>query len=111
MDRLTNDALDLEPLDPGAGNGNFRTTSLRNVAVTAPYMHDGRFTTLREVIEHYSSGIVQTDHTPPELSGMSAAQSPNLNLSEEDKDALEAFLDTLTDHGFLTDPRFSDPFQ
>jgi len=111
MDRLTNDALDIEPLDPGAGSGNFRTTSLRNVAVTAPFMHDGRFATLREVIDHYNSGVVQTDHTPPQLSGMGTAPSPDLNLSEEDKDALEAFLDTLTDHGFLTDPRFSDPFQ
>jgi non-ribosomal peptide synthetase component F len=86
----------------------YQTTALLNLLSRE---EPGIFSTLREVIDHYRSGIVQPDHTPPELSGMSTASSPNLTLSEEDKDALEAFLNTLTDRSFLTDPRFSDPFQ
>ncbi|HEV7610001.1 MAG TPA: cytochrome c peroxidase [Steroidobacteraceae bacterium] len=111
MDPETNNALDAQPLDPGSGNGNFRVASLRNVALTAPYMHDGRFATLREVIEHYSSGVLDTATTDLRLRGMLSTNSANLNLSEDDKDALEAFLNTFTDHQFLEDPKFSDPFQ
>jgi cytochrome c peroxidase len=111
MDAVTNNALDVVPADLGSGNGNFRTASLRNIAVTAPYMHDGRFATLREVIEHYSSGIVDTPNVDVVLRGLVTTNSPNLNLSEADKDALEAFLHTFTDPQFLTDPKFSDPFE
>jgi cytochrome c peroxidase len=111
MDPETNDALDAVPADPGSGHGNFRAASLRNVAVTAPYMHDGRFATLREVIEHYNSGVVETPATDPRLRGMNLNNPLTLNLSEEDKDALEAFLNTFTDNQFLHDLKFSDPFQ
>ena len=78
--------------------GKFRTPSLRNVAVTAPYMHDGRFKTLEEVIEHYDHGVVRHPNLDPNL----AKHPPQgLGLSKEDKAALVAFLKTLTDPAFL----------
>ena len=82
--------------DP-ADRFKFRTPSLRNVAVTAPYMHDGRFRTLEEVIEHYDRGVVHHPNLDPNL----AKHPPEgLNLSREDKAALVAFLKTLTDPAF-----------
>lgn len=87
--------------------GKFKTPTLRNIAVTAPYMHDGRFFSLRDVIDHYSEHV--KDNSPNldplmELVGNGGAQ-----LSESDKDDLEAFLMTLTDNAFLTNPDFADP--
>jgi cytochrome c peroxidase len=73
-------------------------------------MHDGRFATLRDVIEHYDHGVKDS----PDLDFMLVDPhgSPRrMNLSEEDKDALEAFLRTFTDEEFLADPKFSDPFE
>jgi cytochrome c peroxidase len=73
-------------------------------------MHDGRFATLRDVIEHYDHGIV----AGPDLDGIfkKVDGTPvQMNLSDTDKQALEAFLNTLTDTAFLTDPKFSNPFQ
>jgi cytochrome c peroxidase len=104
----SNNGLDAAFTDPGAGGGAFRTASLRNIAVTGPYMHDGRFATLREVIDHYEHGI----RFSADLHGSFVAngQARVITLSEEDKIALEEFLHTLTDTAFLTDPRFSDPF-
>jgi cytochrome c peroxidase len=72
----------------------FSTPSLRNVELTAPYMHDGRFETLEDVIEHYSSGMVQRDTLDPNLA---KHPSRGIPLSDEDKSALVAFLKTLTD--------------
>ncbi len=91
------------------GGGEFKSPSLRNIAVTAPYMHDGRFNTLAEVIEHYNSGI--QDH--PQLANQlqQNGQPERLNLTQQEKDALVAFLETLTDVTFLNDPKFSDPFE
>ncbi len=76
-----------------ADDHKFSTPSLRNVALTAPYMHDGRFATLEEVVEHYSSGVHRSPTLDPNL-----AKHPEkgLNLSTEDKAALVAFLKTLT---------------
>jgi cytochrome c peroxidase len=71
----------------------FSTPSLRNIAVTAPYMHDGRFATLEEVVEHYSSGIQRSATLDPNLAKHPAT---GLKLSTEDKCALVAFLKTLT---------------
>jgi cytochrome c peroxidase len=81
--------------------GAFSTPSLRNVALTAPYMHDGRFTTLEQVLDHYSEGIQYTDTLDPNL-----AKHPTggLRLSPEDKQALIAFLKTLTDDRFASLP-------
>jgi len=78
--------------------GKFSVPSLRNVALTAPYMHDGRFRTLEDVIEHYSTGIPRSPTLDPNL-----AKHPDggVPLSEVDKKALVAFLKTLTDAQFL----------
>jgi cytochrome c peroxidase len=74
-------------------HGKFSTPSLRNIAITAPYMHDGRFATLEEVVEHYSSGIQRGPTLDPNLAKHPAN---GLNLSAADKAALVAFLKTLT---------------
>lgn len=74
--------------------GKFAVPSLRNVAVTAPYMHDGRFSTLEEVVDHYATGVKRSATLDPNI-----AKHPDdgLQLSEEDKQALVAFLKALTD--------------
>jgi cytochrome c peroxidase len=83
--------------------GHFKSPSLRNVEVTGPYMHDGRFATLDAVIDHYSSG--GKDHPNKDI------RVQPMHFTESEKAALIAFLKTLTDTTFLTDPRFSDPFR
>jgi cytochrome c peroxidase len=90
-------------------NGLFKVGSLKNVALTAPYMHDGRFNTLEEVIEHYNSGVANNPNLSIPL------RLPNngvrrLNLSENEKQALVAFLETLTDTALNNDVKFSNPF-
>lgn len=112
-----NNGLDATITDPGVvtlqgPTGRFRAASLRNIAVSAPYMHDGRFATLREVIDHYDHGVQENRELDQILrdSSLFSDEPQRLNLSEEDKLALEAFLHTLTDDAFLTDPKFSDPF-
>lgn len=82
--------------------GTFSTPSLRNVALTAPYMHDGRFKTLEEVLDHYSEGVQRTDTLDPNL-----AKHPNggLHLNTADKQALVAFLKTLSDASFQAPQR------
>lgn len=104
----------------GGGNteslkGMFKVPNLRNVALTAPYMHDGRFNSLEEVINHYNSGIKNhpnLDWTLTELDSNTFERlgPVKLNLSEEKKKALIAFLKTLTDNKYLTDKKFSNPF-
>ena len=104
-----NNGLDEVFSDPGAGGGRFRVASLRNVAVSGPYMHDGRFSTLREVIDHYSTGVKMSGSLDTMLGGIRS--EPFLrNFSEADALALEAFFNTLTDPAFLADPKFSNPF-
>ena len=97
-----NNGLDSSPKDPGrqkvtgkeSDMGKFATPSLRNIALTAPYMHDGRFKTLEEVVDHYSEGVRQSPNLDPNL-----AKHPRegIRLSPKDKKALVAFLRTLTD--------------
>ncbi|MCM3875207.1 MAG: di-heme enzyme [Thermoanaerobaculia bacterium] len=87
--------------DNGLG-GRFRAPTLRNVAVTAPYMHDGRFATLGAVIDHYSSGGAPS-------AGRSAAVR-GFAITEGEKAELIAFLESLTDAELLENPRFSDPW-
>ena len=88
-----------------ADRGRFRVPTLRNVAVTAPYMHDGRFATLSEVIDHYARGGGREPGVArnPLL--------PGFSLTEEEKHDLTAFLESLTDADFLRDPRFADPWK
>jgi cytochrome c peroxidase len=82
--------------------GKFRAPGLRNIALTAPYMHDGRLATLRDVIAHYASGGARTPQQSERVRGFA--------LRDGDADALVAFLEALTDEAFVTDPRFGDPF-
>lgn len=91
--KVTQSALD---------RGAFATPSLRNIALTAPYMHDGRFKSLAEVLDHYSEGVQRTDTLDPNL-----AKHPDggLHLNAEDKRALIAFLNTLTDKAFEAVPQ------
>jgi cytochrome c peroxidase len=99
--------------DP-ADKGKFKPPSLRNVAVTAPYMHDGSIATLEEVIDHYARGGRLVEGGPNAGDGFdNPNKSSFLNgfvISEQEKQDLLAFLRTLTDEDLLTNPVFSDPF-
>jgi cytochrome c peroxidase len=115
-----NIGLDMQPKDLGASNGRFKVPSLRNVALTAPYMHDGRFKTLEEVVEHYNSRVQSDPNLDFQLKdgypnfnafGGGPGLPTRLNLSDEDKKALVAFLKTLTDNKFVADERYSNPFK
>jgi len=137
-----NIGLDFHSIDPGMPgtdvftgeplNGFFKTPSLRNIALTAPYMHDGRFKTLEEVIEFYNSGIqphpqLSTTLRIREQGGIITHVGPAINpiylpldgttlpqrmfMSEPEKLALVAFLRTLTDPEVISDPKFSSPFR
>lgn len=86
--------------------GKFKTPSLRNLAFSAPYMHDGRFESLRDVLDFYSEGV-HFNLTVDPL--MEFATDGGVDLSEESKDALIAFLLTMSDSNFLTNPEFADP--
>ncbi|MBT0608357.1 cytochrome-c peroxidase [Aequorivita echinoideorum] len=81
----------------------FKVPSLRNVALTKPYMHDGRFGSLESVLDFYSSGVQETQNLDPILQQNNTLGIP---LSEEEKQALIAFLKTLTDETFITNPLF-----
>lgn len=83
--------------------GKFRVPTLRNIAHTAPYMHDGRFQTLEEVIDHYNSG----GHFSPNVNPLMRP----LGLDEDEKAAILAFLHTLSDTSFLAQEIFQDPFE
>jgi len=81
-----------------ADRGKFMTPSLRNVALTAPYMHDGRFATLEEVVAHYNQAIKRSETLDPNLA--KHLRSGGLNLSTEDQAALVSFLKALTDESW-----------
>ena len=89
--------------------GDFKSPSLRNVGVGAPYMHDGRFPTLEQVVDHYSSGMQLHANLAVALRGPDG-EPRHYRFSEREKAAVVAFLHTLTDDTLLTDVRFSDPF-
>lgn len=87
-------------------NYKFKVPTLRNIALTAPYMHDGRFSTLDEVIEHYSSGI----HMSPTIDPLIEFGSQGgVQLDAQEKYLLKKFLLTLTDESFINNPKFKDP--
>ena len=110
FDPLSNDPLGGDPMasrgafdvtrDP-ADLGAFRTPSLRNVALTAPYMHDGSLPTLDAVIDHYARGGVGSPREDPRIHGFA--------LDADERADLIAFLQSLTDDAFVIDPRLSDP--
>jgi cytochrome c peroxidase len=103
-----NIGLDRVYADKGRKNGHFKIPSLRNIELTAPYMHDGRFATLEQVIDHYDRGI----QAHPELDDKLKENGKpiRMHMNEIEKKALLAFLKTLTDKELIRDPRFSDPF-
>lgn len=111
--QLHNNGLDSVFTDLGRGEvtgdpndyGRFKTPSLKNVEVSAPYMHDGRFETLEEVVEHYNSG----GHASPTVDPFMKFTDGGLHLSDQNKLDLIAFLKTLTDITFLSDTAYSDP--
>ncbi len=88
-------------------NGKFRIPTLRNIALTGPYMHDGRFETLEEVIEHYSTGIQNSPNIDPIIT----SKFPNgLQLTATEKEMILAFLHSLTDTTFINNPDYESPF-
>ena len=111
-----NIGLDEVYTDQGMGEfdqafeGVFKIPSLRNVAVTAPYMHDGRFETLEDVVNHYNEGIQRSPNLDQVLRTWDTGDAIRLGLTDYEKSALVAFLHSLTDEKYLSDIRFSDPF-
>jgi cytochrome c peroxidase len=115
----TNNGLDaMSTTDRGAGEvfnnpifvGRFKTSTLRNIELTAPYMHDGRFKTLEEVVEHYNSGIKNHPTLAPALQD-GTGNPVRLNFTAAQKAALVAFLKTLTDNSVSTNEKWSNPFK
>jgi cytochrome c peroxidase len=118
-----NNGLDLTFADPGRGgvtglpadNGKFVAPTLRNITLTAPYMHDGRFTTLEQVLDHYSDHVqMNSPNLDPNL--IQGINDPifspgRMGLTATEKRQVIAFLKTLTDSTFIADKRFSDPFK
>jgi cytochrome c peroxidase len=115
-DQYMNNGLDLEGAfadlgreeateDP-ADRAKFKVMSLRNIAVTAPYMHGGRFTTLEEVVDHYNEGLQPSSTLDPALN---ATRGTGLMLDAQEKSDLVEFLKTLTDETFLNNPEYADP--
>ena len=109
-DDIHNTGLDATITDVGAGGGRFKVPSLRNVAVRGRFMHDGRFTSLDQVVAFYDSGVQPNPALDPRLTGGRGGQPQRLNLSAAERAALVAFLGTLTDPTFLGDRRFGTPF-
>lgn len=108
-----NNGLDAIITDRGLGGfsgdprefGLFKSGSLRNLAFTAPYMHDGRFETLEEVINHYSEGLVFSETIDPLMKKVGEG---GVHLTEEDKVDLKAFLLSLSDPSFINNPDFQE---
>ena len=90
-----------------ADNGKFIVPSLRNLAFTAPYMHDGRFMTLQDVLDFYSSGVQLCANID---SKMEYAHQGGVRLTKEEQQKIIAFLLTMSDSAFVTNPGFSNPF-
>lgn len=104
-----NVGLELNYEDQGRSNGKFKIPSLRNIALTAPYMHDGRFTNLRQVLEHYDKGIMPHSFLDHNLKDGSNPR--RMNFTELEFMALEAFLTTLTDEDLVSNDKYSNPFR
>jgi cytochrome c peroxidase len=118
MELFHNNGLDSLPRDSGmeklsglpADRGRFKVPTLRNIALTAPYMHDGRFKTLEEVVDHYSEHLQQSASLSSFLrSESNEAGGKSLKLLPVEKKQLIAFLNMLTDSAFITNPAFSNP--
>lgn len=114
IDGFSNNGLDATFTDLGLGevtgnnfdNGKFKVPTLRNIEYTAPYMHDGRFATLDDVIDHYSFGIQQSSTIDPLIE---YASQGGVQLDPQERMLLKKFLLTLTDESFINNPDFADP--
>jgi cytochrome c peroxidase len=116
-DRYANNGLDIDADFTDLGRGNvtqnpadrakFKVPSLRNVGITAPYMHDGRFQTLEQVIDHYNQGIKSSSTLDPTLEN---TRETGLFLTPQDKTDLINFLHTLTDEVMMSEPAYQSPF-
>lgn len=91
----------------GKDNGKFKIPSLKNVALTPPYMHDGRFNTLKEVLDFYSDGVNESVNVD---SKMGQAHLGGMKLSEAEKMNIISFLNTLSDSSLISNPEYSNPF-
>ncbi len=108
-----NNGLSVHPLLKDSGRAHitglpqdrykFKVPTLRNIALTGPYMHDGRFTTLQQCLNHYTNGVTNLENLDPLL------QPNGIELSASEKSDIIAFLNTLTDYKFINDKRFSEP--
>jgi cytochrome c peroxidase len=109
-----NNGLDAVPTDLGLGaitgspidNGKFKSPTLRNLKYTAPYMHDGRFETLSEVVDHYSEGLQNSSTIDPLMKNINDGGAM---LSPTEKGLLIKFLESLSDSTFITNPDFLEP--
>ena len=119
LNTFHNNGLDSKPKDPGLKRitddpydlGKMRAPSLRNIALTAPYMHDGRFKTLEEVLDHYNEHIQYSDYLDPLImEATNEVDGESLLLTEQEKQDILLFLHLLTDSTFIQNPKFSDPF-
>ena len=88
--------------------GKYKTPTLRNITLTGPYMHDGRFQSLEEVLEHYRAGVVPS---PTLATQLRQGQVLGIPLSDADKESILAFLQTLTDEGLLKQKALANPFE
>lgn len=113
-----NNGLPIDEMDLGRfeitqniiDKARFRVPTLRNIALTAPYMHDGRFKTLEEVLDHYNDHIENVPNLSPFLKNNSNEKNgKNLALTVQEKQDLIAFLHTLTDSSFIQNPAFANP--
>jgi cytochrome c peroxidase len=111
-----NNGLDALPLDSGRGlvtgvaadNFTFKVPTLRNLEYSAPYMHDGRFKTIDEVINHYSIGL---EHTSPNISPlMEFSAQGGVQLDPQERAELKAFLLMFSDPDFINNPKFRNPW-
>ncbi len=106
-DSIFNDPKDrFSVTQNNADKGAYKAPTLRNILLTAPYMHDGRFKTIDQVLDFYSEGVILTPYTN---SLMHQAMNGGVQLTPTEKQQLKAFLNTLTDTDFINDARFSKP--
>jgi len=114
---MANNGLDIVYEDEGVGQmtgrtnekGKFKVPTLRNIARTAPYMHDGRFKSLSDVIDHYSTGI--KNHPNLDIMLKNNGQPIKMNFTEAQKSDLVSFLLTLNEEVSVVDDKFADPFK
>lgn len=123
VNKITNNGLDFTFQDAGfmdvTGNSNdegkFKVPNIRNIELSAPYMHDGRFTSLLQVVHHYHTNIKASHSIDPILLEKhipnDGTNTGGVNLSGQQITQMVAFLKTLTDKEFIDNPAFSDPFE